>query len=167
MKKILKYTALLVVALLLGSCSKDEPGNTSTVNLAGEWAVTVDAVIGGETIEDAFGLGEFMIITYNTNADDGKEMWINDLEQFWNFIVKVPCNPSARTFGAPGFRPDAANEGVEVEVTEGSVVPRGAISPTGKPVDAISFRVNFSDDENGVDYYLVHGYRRTGFDGYL
>lgn len=67
MKKYITYILALMLAVVVSSCSKDEIPMTSTVNLAGEWMVC--AYIGEEQITS-----QFMIITYNGNADDGKTL---------------------------------------------------------------------------------------------
>lgn len=165
MIKTLKYIIVALFALTFTSCDKEEIGNTATVSLAGEWMVRVDlADASGNIIaEDPFGLGYFQIITYNTAANLPTEMWMNDLENFWNFTVKIPCNADAQTFGNPTPVPNAAYD-CDVTITDGKVVYRGTMSPSNAPADAIEFNISFSDDDPGMIYH-VSGYRRTGLNG--
>lgn len=169
MFKILKYAFMALLTVTVCSCEKEEIGMTATVNLAGEWMVTADAVDAGGNVvmEDPFGLGSFQIITYNTSADRPDEFFVNDLGGFWEFIVKVPCNSDAKIFGSESWLDNLAYES-QVKVFNGSVVFGGTETPSGMPADAIQFEVAFDDDENGVygiDHYIVKGYRRTGLNG--
>ena len=163
MKNIFKYAFLIIGIALFSSCSKEDVPMTSTVELAGEWAVTVDAVVDGEVIEDPYNLGSIMMLTFNTNKDDGNEIYVTDLAGFWDFKVKVPCAVSSLTFGSST---PAVNEvkdyAIAVTLTDGKVTPKGAVTPSGMPADGIEFRVTFEDDDPGIVYY-IHGYRRTGF----
>lgn len=164
MKKYIKYTLLFLATIVLASCSKEDIPMTSTVELAGEWTVTVDAVdaSGNVIMEDPYGMGPIMVITYNTNANDGKEIWLDDLGNFWEFKVKVPCQVGARTFGSDSSLTDV-NNGIGVTVKDGKVTVNGAKIPsTGTPTDAFECKVTFDDDDNGLIYW-IHGYRRSGF----
>lgn len=146
---------MLLVALVASSCSKEDIPMTSTVDLAGEWMVT--AYVGEEEI-----YGPFMVLTYNTNADDGKEIWINELSAFWDpsLQVKVPCNISTLTFGSDQSLVNANGDNFTVIVKNGKVTFGGTKTPSGKPADAIEYQVEYSDDPGTV--YTFKGYRRTG-----
>lgn len=102
MKKIIYLFAMV---LLFASCEKEEIGGTATESMAGEWYVHVDAVDenGDVVFEDAeiFGLGNFLILTYNTSDNVDNVMFIDDLTNFWTFKSKVDCNVSSLTFSAP------------------------------------------------------------------
>lgn len=102
MKKIIYLFAMV---LLFASCEKEEIGGTATESMAGEWYVHVDAVDenGDVVFEDAeiFGLGNFLILTYNTSDNVDNIMFIDDLTNFWTFKSKVDCNVSSLTFSAP------------------------------------------------------------------
>lgn len=155
MKRYFKYAfMMLAMVLSLASCSKDEIPMTSTVDLAGEWMVTV------EGMED---YGTFMFITYNTNANDGKEMWLDDLGNFWGTKVKVPCDVNSLTFGSSTPADNQDYDPITVTVTDGKVTFGGTKTPSGMPADAIDFKVEYSDDPGTV--YVCHGYRRTGLQG--
>ena len=162
MKRILNITLLLIGILFFNSCSKEEVPMTSTVNLAGEWMVIVDVIDGGEVYEDAFGLGQMLWITYNTNADNGKELWLDDLGSFWDTKVKIPCDVNALTFGSSTPVPNQYYDDCNVTVTGGKVTFGGTVTPSGVPADKFECYITYSDDEDGYTYY-VHGYRRSGF----
>lgn len=160
MKKFSTYILALVLVLLTSACSKDEIPMTSTVNLAGEWMVC--AYYGDEQLTD-----QFLIITYNGNADDGKTIWVDDLGNFWapQTKVEVPCDVPSLTFGSstPCVNEYGFDDGTDmmVTVTDGKVVFGGAVTPSGMPADAIEFNIEYSDDPGSV--YTLRGYRRTGF----
>ena len=73
---------LLSIFLISTFISCDEGGDpdagaTSTVKMAGDWFVQWD----GQG-------GYYLITTYNTAADNGTEMWIDDNHNFWDFKAK-------------------------------------------------------------------------------
>lgn len=90
MKKIFFFAALVLSTAFIG-CSKDEPGGTATQNVAGQWYCTIDAVDDNgnpitQTLDghnnpgvDYFGVGQTLILTYNTTANSPSEMWIDFL----------------------------------------------------------------------------------------
>ncbi len=170
MKNMFKYIGFLFVSsLLLASCEKDEVGGTTTETMAGEWYVKVTCVDddGGVVYEDDdfFGLGDWMLDTYNTNSNSSTEMWINDNENFWDFKLKVDIDLDAKTFSAT----DVDNEAYEdcvVNITDGKILEDAATTPSGSAADSIVFYVNFSDDSYPSSYgfskYQVSGYRYTG-----
>lgn len=155
MKKFIKYTLMLLVALVATSCSKDEIPMTSTVDLAGEWMVTVEA--------DEKAWGPCMFITYNTNKNDGQEIWLDDLGNFWGSKVKLPCNLGSLTFGSDTPVDNVGYDPITVKVTDGKVTFGGTKTPSGAVADAIEFKIEYSDDPGTV--YVAHGYRRTGLQG--
>ena len=67
MKKVLYFAALLF-AITLTSCEKEDMGGTATESLAGQWYVQGNVVEDGQVIEDPYGIGRFIILTYNTSA---------------------------------------------------------------------------------------------------
>lgn len=171
MKKYITYTLLSLVMIMMASCDKEDVPMTSTVNVAGEWMVTIDVIDNDGTImEDPYGMGPVMFITYNTNADNGKEIWLDDCHAFKPFgmvqsKITLPCDVKARTFGSEQpvlnyYQPDP-DEPYYITVSEGKITVNGTKSPSGMPVDAIEFKLEFSDDPGTIHY--IHGYRRTGF----
>ena len=161
MKKYINLTLMLLGIILFGSCSKEDIPMTSTVDLAGEWMVTVDVIDGDNVYEDGYGMGQMLWITYNTNADNGKEIWVDDLGSFWDTKVKVPCDVNSLTFGSTTPQPNAYYD-CDITVYDGKITFGGAVTPSGMPADKFECYVKYSDDEDNYVYY-VHGYRRTGF----
>lgn len=166
MKKIFYILSCALVSLALASCEKIGPEMTATVDMAGQWYVQVDGVQGGSTdgLEDLYGMGRFIILTCNTAANTPTEMIVNDLGSFWDFSVKVQCNPDAKTFSVT----DGENMSYEskVTITDGKIVPDGTMTPSGMPADYIEFYVVFDDDDYVPDEYeslKFSGWRYTGF----
>ena len=133
---------------------------TSTVDLAGEWMVC--AYYGDTQLTY-----QFMILTYNGNADDGKTIWVDDLGNFWDprTKVEIPCDVPTLSFGSTtamvneyGFKDGSP---MFVVVTDGKVIPGGGVTPSGMPADAIELNIEYSDDPGFT--YTLKGYRRTGF----
>ena len=166
MKKIFYIVSCALICLALASCEKIGPEMTATVDMAGQWYVQVDGAYndGSEDWEDPFDMGRFIILTSNTAANIPTEMIVNDLGSFWDFSVKVQCNPDAKTFSVN----DGDNLSYEskVTITDGKIVENGTTTPSGMPADYIEFYVVFDDDDYVPDYYdklKFSGWRYTGF----
>ena len=175
MKKTL-YSILMLMVVLVAftSWEKEEIENTATVEKAGDWYVTVDAVdANGEVVyEDAdlFGLGLVHMLTFNSAANDPKEMIVSDLGNFWDFKVKVNCDPTNLTFSNNTTEDNNLVDGYEdvnVAITGGKIMPGAAHLASGVPTDSIVFYVWFSDDPYpdayGYANYRVSGIRYSGF----
>jgi hypothetical protein len=166
--KILYIIALISASFLLTSCEKDEIQSTDSSKLAGEWYVTCVAVDENDDLvygdDDLYGLGYFLLDTYNTSDNSSTEMWIDDNGNFWSFKNKISVNLNDLTFSAT----DAYEEyyGITVTITNGQVLYDAATTPSGSVADSIVFNVTFSDDSNpeyyGWDSYRIAGYRYTG-----
>lgn len=169
MKKII-YSMIMFAGLMTASCEKDDIIHTATEPLAGEWYVTVDFADadGNVVMADPYGIGKFMVNTYNTSANVNNEMWVDDLGNFWEFKLKVNCDIANLTFASndtvPNFYYDC---GVIIE--DGKMLPKAATTPSGVPADSIVFYVQFTDDNLayqeafGYTRFKVSGYRYTGF----
>jgi hypothetical protein len=159
----------LIAGVCLTSCEKDKIGGTATESLAGEWYVTADAINADGTVfeEDLFGIGHFLMATYNTASNSTSEIWVDDATHFWEFKLKAAADINTLTFSVE----DADNEYYESKVTilNGKILPRAAITPSGTPADSIVFEVSFDDDPYPADYgyarYRISGYRYTGLTG--
>lgn len=163
MKKILYL--MLASVVLFASCAKDPIGNTATVDMAGEWYVTVDVVDeSGEVLyEDPYGMGRVLFSTFNTAANKATEMFVADNANFWEFQVQVKADPATMTFATEDLAPNLLYE-CGVNISSGKITLAGATTPSGMPADAIEFLISFDDDDYGFTY-KVHGYRYTGFAG--
>lgn len=162
MNKHIVWLFSLLVFVLAG-CEKDEIGNTATEVLAGEWYVTVDAVdAGGNVIAaDPYGLGRIHLNTYNTAANLPTEMYVDDIENFWDFKVRVNSDVNAMTFATSGAVANEKYEGCNVTIEDGKVLTGVGMTPHGTPADSIVFYTSFSDDDPG-NRYKISGIRYSG-----
>jgi hypothetical protein len=159
----------MVAGVFFTSCEKDKIGGTATESLAGEWYVTADAVNADGSVweEDLFGLGHFLLATYNTASNSATELWVDDSEHFWAFKSKVTADINTQTFSID----NADNEYYDCKVTilNGKILPGVATTPSGMPADSIVFEISFDDDtypeQYGYARYRISGYRYTGFTG--
>ena len=83
MKNVLYMAAVLLMTMVVFSCSKEDIGGTATESMAGQWYCTVDAVDeNGTPIDggvDYWEVGRTIILTNNTAANDHSQMWVNIL----------------------------------------------------------------------------------------
>ncbi len=141
---ILKNLSFLFFALALSisfvSCEKVEsvPDESGIVaeDMMGSWYVQF--LYEGE---DIYGIGTVRINTYNTSANDGTAMWIDDNENTWWFKVECPINSSAQTFSGTGLYSDYDGYIIDVNITDGQITKGGITSPSGVTTDKISFGV--------------------------
>lgn len=173
MKKLkLNITRIVSAVLILtsfASCDEvgdTDAGGTSTKDMSGDWYV--QTLLNGAVVADYA-----VISTYNTSANDGKEMWIDDhLFHVWGFKVKSPVTLSSLSFAGSNLASSVVKDvastpnvietyEVNVNITEGKITKNGATSTGGHKVDGISFKAEFSDDPGII--YEIKGYKRTGF----
>ena len=136
-------------------------GGTSTENMAGDWYVQL--LVDGE---DIYGVGYYLISTYNTSANTGDEMWIDDHET-WPMKVKATVNTTDMTISGTSlenlYSYSSGGETISpsATITNGSIVKDGAETSGGNQSDLISFNVEYADDPGTI--YTIVGYKRTGF----
>ncbi|MBQ2192491.1 MAG: hypothetical protein II403_00960 [Prevotella sp.] len=186
MKKVLYFAALLLTTVF-ASCEKEEIGGTATQATAGQWYVTIDAVDeNGKPIqggEDYFGLGRFILLTYNTVENDPTVMWVDDLGQcnvgamyeanYPSYCIKakVSINQSSMTFKSneaqnfgDGWRTFKA-----MPVTiDGKILKGAGHQNNGSVADSIIFFVSYKNDpwypDDGYAKYKVSGIRYSGLE---
>ena len=160
MKKVLYFAALLLTMVLATSCQKEEIGGTATESLAGDWYVQANIVDGSDVIEDPYNLGRFHIATYNTAANSSNELWVDDLENFWQFKVKASADVNGLTFGATS----AQNEYYDctLTITNAKVIKNGGTQNNGSKADYITMDIEFSDDPGTI--YRLEGVRYSGLE---
>ena len=163
MKKLkLNITRVLVAMLVLTSfVACDEVGDTDSAGTSVEAMAGdcyVQTLVNGQVVADYA-----LISTYNTAANNGQEMWIDDHGHVWDFKVKAPVTVSSLSFAGNNLASSVDGYDVNVTITEGKITKNGATSSGGHKVDGISFKAVFSDDTNAGTIYEIKGYRRTGF----
>ena len=165
MKKVLYLAALLFCATFT-SCEKEEVGGTATEAMAGDWYVTCDAVdeAGNVVIEDPFDYGRVHILTYNTAANISDQLYIDDLDEIWEFKVKATSDINALTFSTNGAIANETYEDCDVTITDGKILPKAGRQNNGSPADSIVFYVSFSDDDDPSTIYKISGIRYSGLE---
>ncbi len=161
MKKFI-YIAFALLTLSLNSCGKEEVGGTATQEMSGQWYVTWSYPDGTRAA------GWDTSMTFNSSANVPNEMLVSDqngqmLPAFWDYTVKVTCDPEAKTFASEGWVDNYSYE-CKCRITNGKITPNGATTPTGHPADAIEYDIEFDDDPDGTIWH-VSGFRQTGFQG--
>jgi hypothetical protein len=148
------YKKIFFIVLVLIStvaCKKSfDVGGTSAQKLSGEW--WADLYVDGEAY---YGTPK-KIMTYNT-ASNKDSIWVDDLENLYNFKVKAKFNSDSLTFKTN----EAQNENynITVSIIGGKIFPNAAKSATGVVTVSISFKVVFSDDPTTT--YEIRGTGRT------
>ena len=157
--KVLKYiTALLALSIVMVSCETyDDPEvkYSSTYPVSGEWYI--EYYVGNSQVSD------YLLHTIsNTAADDRKEIWIGDDGHFWEYKVKCPVNMSSLTFSGSNLTSVVEDYNIKVTITNGKVLEKVVLAPSGVKTDSIYFEVQFEDDDDALTY-IAKGYKKTGF----
>lgn len=153
MKKIVLYTLGLLLFSVMSCTEEAEVWDSSTLDFAGEW--WAEHSIDGE------GYGMAGLLTFNTAANDGTEMWITDDGHFWDYKVKCPINKENLTFGGVDLQNEAYDS--KVTITDGKIMKNAARSTSGVVVDSIYYKISFDDDEAPGIFWEVKGIMKTGF----
>lgn len=148
---------MLVGVMALSSCQKEEEvGAASIEKMAGEWFLRY-SIDGGKTFSDEY----YHYSTYNTAANNGKEMWLDDLGSYWEVKGKMNIDLNAKTFSGS----NVANGYYDsfITITDGKILEKAAKASGSKTVtDSIYFKLTYSDDDD-EDQYIWAGYKKTGF----
>lgn len=157
---------LLAMVVALGACDpndtiEDYKTEYTSVGemLAGEWYVTY--TVGGDV-----WASNSKISTFNTAADNGNEMWIDDDGNFWGLKSVIKCNPENNTFSAAAA--DELYYGITVDIVNGKVLPGAGTTAAGNVTDSIYFEITYNDIDSDTGELdpttaIVGGVRRTGF----
>lgn len=158
-RNIFNLLLFMFVGLSLVSCDKGgdpDPGATKVVDMAGDWFVKF--MFDGENVYEGYE----MITTYNTAANDGQYMWVDDNYPDGNWIygfkVKTPVDAKANTFSGNDLQNQIYD--ITVNITNGEVLKDAATTTGGNTTDSIHMNIEFSDDPGKI--YTIAGYRRTG-----
>jgi hypothetical protein len=177
--KMKKYilTFVFLSTLLLSSCDfldgldkypEVKIEYASTYPISGEYW----AEFSYEAYGDLFGAGLVNTNIYNTAADDGKEVWITDRGNYWDFKVKCAVNMDNLTFGSPDTMIDE-QWGIKVVIRNGKLMEGASVQPSGVAVDSIYYEIWLEDlgpyltsvgyPVAADEYMMCSGFRRTGF----
>jgi hypothetical protein len=143
----------LMIMLVFLSCTKklEAPTTTNTVSMSNEWWVTLK--VGSNDL-----LGTHVLFsTYNTSTNVADSLWLDDLQNGYQFKCKVLANPKNLTFSVDS----AQNEyyDIRVHIANGKIIPNGSLSKTGIKTDSIYMEATFGDDP--VNTYIISGTART------
>ena len=158
------FVGLLLSVGILTSCEKDDPEVelTSVKQAAGQWNVTYKVETSPGVFEDIFHVGYTHLSTYNTAANTGEQIWVDDEGNFWDYKVKSNFDPSNLTLS--GSELENTSYESKVTITDGKIILDEGRSKTGVQTDSIYFRVSFNDDDEPYGtIYHVSGHRVTGF----
>lgn len=184
MKRNLIYILFLIALMAFAACNKDQEllklenysnpnvGNSSTYPLNGEYWVHMDTahIAGTDTTWsiDPFGFLHQKIELYNTAANNGDSLWLENDSVFNQFNLiglafksKIACNPSKLSFGSLNA-PNIVAYYSTVNVMDGWLKLKAAKSLTGVTVDSISFYYMYNAMAPGL-LIRISGIRRTGF----
>jgi len=162
-----RYIFILVAMVVtLGACDPNDTIEEYTVEhsslgnmLPGEWYVTYSTVDGVVKAVNS------KISTFNTDKDNGTQMWIDDDKNFKGLKSVLTCDPKDNTFSAEGV--DELYFGITVDIKNGKILPGAGTTAAGNVTDSIYFEVTYFDindkDEVVPTTRIVTGVRRTGF----
>ena len=150
-----KFLLIFLIGTMIFGCKKNnlpDPGSTNTEKMANEWWVTLTQ--GGVDL-----IGKHVkIATYNTSANNDS-IWVDDLENTWQFKVKAKVNLDSMSFTTSQFQNEYYN--ITVNLMNGKIFPGQGKSKTGNTTDSISMQAEFSDDPGTI--YVISGHARTRF----
>jgi hypothetical protein len=156
MRKII-FVIFIVSLGALFSCKRTLPdnGGTAVQKMSNGW--WVNWTVGGvqQNAKTVF------FETYNVNANTPDSMFIDDLENFWQFKGEVGVNLQAMTFSSTLSENNYYTS--EAKVSNGKVLPLRGHSKSGVLTDSLYFEIQFSDDVPSYgNTYIVTGTARTG-----
>lgn len=153
MKKYIAFL-ILVISIVFVSCDEKEEYeqiNSKAVDAAGEWWIKFS--------KPGYETGYLKVLTFNTSDDLTTEIWISDRGNWMDVKFKCPVDVNNLTFSGQGL--DNIQSDNTVTVTEGKITLEGGTSTSGLTTDAISFKIELSDEPGVV--YTATGIRKTGF----
>jgi Lipid-binding putative hydrolase len=152
MNRILKISA--IVLLFSISCTKklENPGATATVAMSNEWWVTL-------TLGGVDQLGKHVLFsTYNTSQNVADSLWLDDLQNGYQFKCKVLASPKNLTFTTDSSQNQYYD--IRVHIANGKIIPNGGMGKTtGSIVDSIYMEASFGDDPG--DTFIISGVARS------
>lgn len=163
-----KYSLIIILISLIAvsACKKDaletyknnDPGNSSTYPVSGEWWVvySLNGVAQG---------GYYALLTYNLATNKGDSIWVDDSGNFWNEAIKFKSavdvtNKAFSVNNAVNIN-DATATPTKVTLKSGKIILGAATTTGGNKSDSIYVEFQYSDDPGNT--YKCGGYRRTGF----
>jgi hypothetical protein len=153
MNRIFKISGIIILLFSI-SCTRklEAPGQTNTVAMSNEWWVTLS--LNGE---DLIG-NPVLFSTYNTSQNVSDSLWLDDLNNGYQFKVKVLADPKNETFSTDSAQNESYD--IRVHIANGKIIPNGGKGKsTGSIVDSIYMEASFGDDPG--DTYIISGVARS------
>jgi Lipid-binding putative hydrolase len=153
MNRTFKISGIIVLLFSI-SCTKKTlaPGATNTVAMSNEWWVALS--LNGN---DLLGT-RVLFATYNTSENVSDSLWLDDLNNGYQFKVKVLADPKNETFSVDSAQNESYD--IRVHIANGKIIANGAKSKsTGSVVDSIYMEASFGDDPGHT--YIISGVART------
>ena len=153
MRKI-SFIAIGLCVVFISACNKKNlPDKEETVakKVSNEWWVVLSE--SGNPLTH-----EVKLSTYNT-ASNPDSIWIDDLENIWEFKVKAKVDLNNLTFSTDKSQNEYYN--ITVKIANGKILPGAAKSQSGNKTDSIYMEAEFSDDPGTK--YVIAGHARTMF----
>lgn len=165
---IIIILVIVLLSMTFSACNKEEykAPVSNVVEMSGRWWIQLWYDADGDGIlnqdEDAL-LADYPDMGYDfTTSNDAlnskDSVWIVD-PNGWPFQSKVAVDIASKTFKAGTFNNIDA-DGESVTVGEGKVLKLGGLSLSGKKVDSIYLKLEFSDDPG--ETYFYSGIKYTG-----
>jgi hypothetical protein len=153
MNRIFKISGIIILLFTI-SCTKKtiDPGATNTVAMSNEWWVTLS--LNGK---DLIG-NPVLFSTYNTSQNVSDSLWLDDLNNGYQFKVKVLADPKNETFSVDSAQNESYD--IRVHIANGKIIANGGKGKTtGSIVDSIYMEASFGDDPG--DTYIISGVARS------
>jgi hypothetical protein len=153
MNRIFKISGIIILLFSI-SCTRklEAPGATNTVAMSNEWWVTLS--LNGK---DLIG-NPVLFSTYNTSQNVSDSLWLDDLNNGYQFKVKVLADPKTETFSVDSAQNETYD--IRVHIANGKIIPNGGKSKSTKSiVDSIYMEASFGDDPG--DTYIISGVARS------
>lgn len=153
MRKIVIIGIGIFAAALISACGKNLPdtGATTAMKVSNEWWATLSQ--NGTPLTKVL-----KIATYNT-ASNPDSIWIDDLQNLWQFKVKANVDLTNMTFSTQKAQNQYYN--ITVNIANGKILPNAGHSLSGNVTDSIYMEAEFSDDPGTK--YVIAGTARTRF----
>ncbi|MFI3263933.1 MAG: lipid-binding protein [Rikenellaceae bacterium] len=160
-KYIVLAIAVFALSFTFTSCEEYEAGGTLTEKMAGNWWVYYNADSSYVAGNPASYID--YIYTYNTAANTETDMFI-DIPAPVAFSATrfyIVVDIDTWTFSTSGSQSNVidSSDAVTYTIANGKIEEDAYTSPTGYPVDKISFELTLSTGET----FYYEGFRKTGF----
>lgn len=149
-------------ALAISACDLKEDyevERSASVEINGEYFVTLDMLDSTEWLEDPYDIGFTMIKITNTANNDPDSVWLDDMGNSWTVKAKIIYNLENHTFEPGTFNANYAIEFIAKEDTTDEGDFELDVFKEGHPINYSEVSVDRLADTK--DSVLVSGYGMT------